>query len=276
MRKLVAATFLAGSLVGGVAGAIGASVALQPAATEAARTAAPAVTATSGPTASAESSVVAAVRDVLPAVVTVINRGTTGSEIASGSGVIIDKDLGYVVTNSHVVEQSRTTDPARFVDIVLSDGTRKNATVVGNDPSHDVAVLKVEGGLPAQATLGDSSQVPLGAQVVAIGSPGVPASTRGARPAVLQNSVTSGVVSGTGRQLPRADLRGASLTDLIQTYAAINPGNTGGPLVWAATKQVIGLNTLVVRGEGEEGLGFAISSSTVKQIAQQIIARGSR
>jgi S1-C subfamily serine protease len=277
MRVLAVSMFLAGALVGGVAGAAGTSLVARPEATALVTATAPAAALVTpvATIANDGSPLVAAVGEVLPAVVTVVNRGTTGSEVGSGSGVVIDKDLGYVVTNSHVVEQTRTTDPARFVDVVLSDGTRKTATVVGNDPAHDVAVLKVDGGLPAQATLGDSTALPLGAQVVAIGSPGIPGS-RGQRGAVLQNTVTSGIVSGIGRQLPRADLRNSgALTDLIQTDAAINPGNSGGPLVWVATKQVIGLNTLVVRGSGEEGLGFAVSSATVKEIASRLIARGS-
>ena len=267
MGPIVLATFLAGSIVGGVAGA-GAATFARPQPT------APVAPITLAPTsASADTSAtVTAVNAVLPAVVTVINKGTTGTEQSSGSGVIIDKDLGYVVTNSHVVEQARNTQPARFFDVVLSDGTRRSATVVGNDPTHDVAVLKVDGGLPAQAALADSSSVPLGAPVVAIGSPGI--ISRGGS-ALLENTITSGVVSGKDRQLPRFDLRNnVQLTNLIQTDAAINPGNSGGPLVWVATHQVIGLNTLVVRGSGEEGLGFAVSSDTVRDIAQQLIARG--
>ncbi len=270
VAPLLVATFLAGSLVGGVAGAGAASLVQRPVVPLP-----PAITQTAAPasTPADASATVAAVDAILPAVVTVINRGMTGSEVGSGSGVVIDKDLGYVVTNSHVVEQTRTTQPARFFDVVLSDGTRRNASIVGNDPTHDVAVLKVEGGLPAQATLADSSSVPLGAPVVAIGSPGIAGSRGG--PALLQNTITSGVVSGKDRALPRADLRNdVQLTDLIQTDAAINPGNSGGPLVWVATRQVIGLNTLVVRGSGEEGLGFAVSSDTVRTIAQQLIARG--
>ena len=265
---LVVATFLAGSIVGGVAGAGAATLAQRAPAVPLA----PAALSAAPVSGSDPSATVAAVHAVLPSVVTVINRGTTGTEVSSGSGVVIDKDLGYVVTNSHVVEQTRTTQPARFFDVVLSDGTRRSASIVGNDPTHDVAVLKVEGGLPAQATLADSSSVPLGAPVVAIGSPGI--ISRGGS-ALLQNTITSGVVSGKDRALPRADLRNnVQLTDLIQTDAAINPGNSGGPLVWVATKQVIGLNTLVVRGSGEEGLGFAVSSDTVRAIAQQLIARG--
>jgi putative serine protease PepD len=267
------AMFVAGSIVGGVAGVGAATLTAHPVAIPIAP-AIPSFATTRVASSTDASSTVTAVDAVLPAVVTVINKGATGAEVGSGSGLVIDKDLGYVVTNSHVVEQTRTTQPARFIDVVLSDGTRKAATVVGNDPSHDVAVLKVDGGLPAQATLADSSAVPLGAPVVAIGSPGIVGS-RGGSSSLLQNTITAGVVSGKDRQLPRADLRNnVQLTDLIQTDAAINPGNSGGPLVWVATKQVIGLNTLVVRGSGEEGLGFAVSSDTVKQIASQLIARG--
>ena len=270
------AMFVAGSIVGGVAGVAVADLTRPaiPVATPIASAAATPAGTTAAPVAVGGDPVVAAVSDVLPAVVTVVNRGTNGSEIGSGSGVIIDKDLGYVVTNSHVIEQARTTQPARFVDVILSDGSRRSATVVGNDPSTDIAVLKVDGGLPAQATLGDPASVPLGSEVIAIGSPGIEG-TRGSS-AVLENTVTLGIVSGKDRSFPRADLRGnVVLRDLIQTDAAINPGNSGGPLVWVATHQVIGLNTLVVRGSGEEGLGFAVSSATVKEIASQLIARGS-
>ena len=195
---LAVSMFLAGALVGGVAGAAGAS--FMPRAEVSAPV--PPVAATAAPTPTSESPLVAAVGEVLPAVVTVVNRGTSGSEIGSGSGVVIDKDLGYVVTNSHVVEQARTIEPSRFIDVILSDGSRRTAVIVGNDPANDVAVLKVEGGLPAQAVLGDSAALPLGAQVVAIGSPGI-SGGRVSRGAVLQNTVTSGIVSGLGRQLPR-------------------------------------------------------------------------
>ena len=268
---LAVAMFLTGALVGGVAGAAGSS--LIP------REVAPVASAplpTVAPSATGSDAIVAAVNEVLPAVVTVVNKGNTNVQIGSGSGLIIDRDLGYVVTNSHVIEQTRSTDPVRFVEVVLSDGTRLSASIVGHDPANDIAVLKVAGELPAEAVLADSATVPLGSQVVAIGSPGIQTS-RASRAAVLQNTVTLGIVSGLGRQLPRADLRnGGTLTDLVQTDAAINPGNSGGPLVWVATKQVIGLNTLVVRGSGEEGLGFAVSSARVKDIAQRLIAGGGR
>jgi serine protease Do len=282
MRSLVIATFLTGAIVGGVAGATASDLMRAP--VPAATVATPTATPTPDPTFATTpvislkddgSATVAAVNAVLPAVVTVVNRGNNGIEVGSGSGVIVDKDLGYIVTNSHVVELTRSTQPAAVVDVILADGTRKSAVVVGNDPSTDIAVLRVAGGgLPAQAALGDPTGVPLGAQVIAIGSPGITTGVRGGG-GVLENTITAGIVSGKGRSFPRADLRGnVTLRDLVQTDAAINPGNSGGPLVWVATKQIIGLNTLVVRGSGEEGLGFAVSSATVKDIAAQIIARG--
>ena len=88
---------------------------------------------------------------------------------------------------------------------------------------------------------------------------------------MLENSVTAGIVSGKGRQVPRTDVRGVVLRDLIQTDAAINPGSSGGPLIWVAKRQVIGLNTLVVRSEGQSGLGFAVSSNTVRSFVTELL-----
>ena len=264
------ALLLVGALIGGLAGGVGSTFVAreQPAPTAEPRgspsDAAPQVLQV---TVQESSAVVDAVRDVLPAVVTVVNKRSNGQPLSSGSGVIIDQARGYVVTNSHVVEEVRSTQPSRDFDVILFDGKKFPATVVGNDPETDVAVLRVQGTLAAQATFADSAQVPLGAQVVAIGSPG-------SAVGLFQNTVTSGIVSAKGRRLPRSDLRDIFLEDLIQTDAAINPGNSGGPLVWVATKQVVGLNALVVRPSGEEGLGFAISSNTVKKISDELIAKG--
>ncbi len=270
------ALVLAGALAGGVAGGlVGATVAQRAEAPQvSALLASPGVGATQQITVSESSAAVDAVKEILPAVVTVVNKSANGQPISSGSGVVIDRSRGYVVTNSHVVEQPRSFQPSKNFDVILFDGTKLSATAVGNDPETDVAVLKVQGSLPAQATLADSSQLPLGAQLVAIGSPGVPGLGTGNTLPILQNSVTSGVVSAKGRRLAREDIRDVFLEDLIQTDAAINPGNSGGPLVWVATKQVVGLNTLVVRGSGEEGLGFAISSATVRKIADELITQG--
>src|SRR5919202_216127 len=271
------ALLLVGAIVGGVAGGIvGANVARQNGGI--APLAPP--SASSGPISTQQiavqesSTVVDAAKEILPAVVTVVNKLPNGQAYGSGSGVVIDAQRGYILTNSHVVQAPNSTSPSRDFDVILADGTKLAATAVGNDPETDVAVLRANGALPKQATLADSSTVPLGAEVVAIGSPGIPDLAVGGQLPVLQNTVTAGVVSATGRRLQSATDPNVFYEDLIQTDAAINPGNSGGPLVWASAKQVIGLNTLVVRGQGEEGLGFAISSNTARKIADDLIANG--
>lgn len=216
---------------------------------------------------SSDSAVIDTVKKAEPAVVTVINTlGSTqsnstrspfgfGGGIAEGSGVIFDTQ-GHIITNNHVVEN------ARQLDIVLQDGTKLSAKLIGTDPVADLAVLKVDGNIPAYVPLGDSNALQLGETVIAIGSP--LGSYRG--------SVTVGVVSGVNRSV-----EGTGQEGLIQTDAAINNGNSGGPLLNLAG-QVIGINTLVVRdtnmGNTAEGLGFAIPSSTVSAISKQLIANG--
>jgi 2-alkenal reductase len=179
---------------------------------------------------------------------------------ALGSGVIIDSD-GHIVTNNHVVAGGGT------FQVIFSDGRKANATLVGRDPISDIAVLKVNGSVPAVATFGDSSTVEPGEIVVAIGS----------ALGNFRNTVTHGIISGTDRALN--DPSGPGLTGLLQTDAPINHGNSGGPLL-DLNGQVIGLNTAVVRSTGTlgdvaEGLGFAIPSNTVKQISDQLIKSGS-
>jgi len=260
---------LAGVLLG-VTGASGMSLLASPTPAPTA-TAAPALP-TPLPQAAAGDGTVDAVAAVLPAVVTVLNQGATARGSSTESGVIIDKTRRLIATNSHVIEQLRSVAPSSSIEVVLSDGTRLAATVLGNDPTSDVALLQAAGALPAEAALGDSAQVPLGASVIAIGSPGVAGLTTSLTELpVLENSVTAGVVSGKGRQVPRTDVRGVVLRDLLQTDAAINPGSSGGPLIWVAKRQVIGLNTLVVRSEGQAGLGFAVSSNTVRSFATQLL-----
>lgn len=200
-----------------------------------------------------------------PAVVTVINHlqrqaspfGGSAEPTASGSGVIIDAE-GYVVTNNHVVEGAET------LEVVLANGENRPARLVGRDAFADIAVLQVEGDLPALAAWGNSDELQPGEPVIAIGSP----------LGDFKNTVTVGVVSAVGRAIETD--AGFRMEDLIQTDAAINRGNSGGPLVNLAG-QVIGINTLVVRGGGSsiaEGLGFAVSSNTASAIAGQLIARG--
>jgi 2-alkenal reductase len=213
------------------------------------------------------------VERVGPAVVTVVSdigtgrlRGSLPFELPGpqgesvGSGVIIDQ-RGYIVTNNHVVSEGRN------LHVIFQDGTRAPAKLVGTDDYSDLAVLKVDVPVPAVATLGDSNQVRVGEPVLAIGSP----------LGDFRNTVTAGVVSAKGRRL---DDSLPGLSDLIQTDAAINPGNSGGPLI-DASGQVIGINTAVVRGASSfgpganaEGLGFAIPSNTVREVAQQLIDKG--
>lgn len=213
-----------------------------------------------------ETSVTQSVQKVGPAVVTVVGTvpgqmtifGTTGNQTVSGTGFFITND-GYIITNNHVVEGTQE------VNIVLSDGTQQTATIIGTDLYSDIAVLKTDGQVPAIAVLGNSDVLDPGESVIAIGSP----------LGDFKNTVTVGVVSATGRSIDTGN--GYSIENLIQTDAAINHGNSGGPLVNLAG-EVIGVNTLVVRstqgGDVAEGLGFAIPVNTAQAIAEQIIEQG--
>jgi 2-alkenal reductase len=213
-----------------------------------------------------ETAITQSVQKVGPAVVTVVGTlpgqmtvfGATGDQTVSGSGFFIS-DKGYVLTNNHVV------DGAKEVKLVLSDGTEQKAILVGTDKYSDIAVLKTDGAVPAVATIGNSDKLDPGESVIAIGSP----------LGNFKNTVTVGVVSAAGRSIDTGN--GYQIEDLIQTDAAINHGNSGGPLVDLAG-EVVGINTLVVRNSGmgdvAEGLGFAIPVNTAQVIAQQIIQQG--
>ena len=207
------------------------------------------------------------VQNIEPAVVTVVGTipgsqtffGKTADSQVSGSGFIVSQD-GYIITNNHVIED------AISLYVILSDGTELDADLISRDIYADLAVLKVDGTMPAVAPLGDSEDLKPGETVIAIGSP----------LGTFRNSVTVGVVSATGRTLDTGE--GYNMENLIQTDAAINSGNSGGPLVNLAG-EVIGVNTLVLRGSSSgsasaEGLGFAIPSDTVELISQQIIEKG--
>jgi serine protease Do len=213
-----------------------------------------------------ETAVTQSVQKVGPAVVTIVGTipgqmtffGQTGDQTVSGSGFFIS-DQGYILTNNHVVEGTQE------VSIVLSDGTQEQATLVGTDPYSDIAILKANGKVPAVASLGNSDMLKSGESVIAIGSP----------LGNFKNTVTVGVVSATGRSIDTG--RGYQIEDLIQTDAAINQGNSGGPLVNLAG-EVIGINNMIVRGSGNgavaEGLGFAIPVNTGQAVATQIIDHG--
>jgi 2-alkenal reductase len=198
-----------------------------------------------------------------PAVVTVVNRieqrGFTAE--ARGSGVIIDQ-AGYIVTNNHVVEGAGPGG----LEVIYANGDTAPAELVGTDRFADLAVLKVQPPVPATLPLGDSNSLRVGQTVIAIGS----------ALGNFRNTVTVGVVSGLDRTL-RDPESGVNLENMIQTDAAINHGNSGGPLV-NLSGEVIGINTAVVRGgatgDVAEGLGFAIPVDTVKKISSQLIQTG--
>lgn len=213
-----------------------------------------------------ETAITQSVQRLGPAVVTVVGTvpgqmtffGPTGDGTVSGSGVFISEQ-GYILTNNHVVEGTKE------LKVVLSDGTEESAQIVGTDKYSDIAVLKADGKVPTVASLGNSDLLDPGETVIAIGSP----------LGNFKNTVTVGVVSATGRSIDTGN--GYQIEDLIQTDAAINHGNSGGPLVNLAG-EVVGINTLVVRNSGmgdvAEGLGFAIPVNMAQVIAQQIIQQG--
>src|SRR5262245_43315737 len=190
-------------------------------------------------------------REVGPAVVTVVSQlpsrssffGTYQPPPARGSGVIIDP-RGYVITNNHVVEG------AEELYVVLADGRQQRAQLVGTDyPFSDLALVKIDGDGYPTARLGNSDALQQGEWVVTIGS----------ALGDFRNTVTVGVISALGRSLEND---GAVLDDLIQTDAAINHGNSGGPLL-DLDGAVIGINTAIIRGGDQqaEGIGFAIPSN---------------
>ena len=207
------------------------------------------------------SAVIDSVKRAEPAVVTIFDAtrarvrgfGTDAAQ-TGGSGVIIDAQ-GHIVTNAHVL------DGMQQPQVIYFDGSTASARVVGTVANADITVLRVSGKIPAFISFGDSSALQLGEPVIAIGSP--VDSYRG--------SVTVGVVSGLNRSVEDKGLNG-----MIQTDAAINDGDAGGPLL-NLTGQVIGINTVVVRdtntGEVAQGLGFAIASNVAMPIVQQLIAQ---
>jgi S1-C subfamily serine protease len=176
-----------------------------------------------------------------------------------GSGVIYRQD-GYIITNNHVVEGSRD------VEVAFADGSTEQGQVVGTDPTTDIAVVKVDRtNLPA-ASFASGDPI-VGQMAVAVGSP-----------SGFESTVTSGIVSGTGREVPAQITGGqqdSSLVDLIQTDAAISPGNSGGALA-NRDGQVIGINVayLPPQQTGAENIGFAIPSDTATSVADQIIDNG--
>ena len=191
-----------------------------------------------------EATTIRVAREITPTVVSVSQPG------GSGSGVIVGRD-GVVITNAHVVQN------ARAVEVGLADGRTLRGQVLGLDRSIDIAVVRVQGqNLPA-APVGDSDRLEVGQAAIAIGNP-----------LGLERTVTSGVVSAVNR-----NPRGIALDGLIQTDAAISPGNSGGPLV-DSRGRVIGINTAVLAGAGASGLGFAVPINLANSVVQQVLATG--
>jgi len=226
---------------------------------------APAAAATSPASASLgnDSEIVSVVQELASSVVTVVTRSQAG-RVGSGSGFVVDAQRGYVITNEHVVADPNGTSVGASFEIIFPDNRRVTAKLIGRDRDTDVAVLEVGAQSVKPLVLGNSDDAPIGARVIAIGS----------ALGDFRNSVTVGVLSGKGRRLQSDSDPNIFLEDLIQTDAAISPGNSGGPLILAASRQVIGMNTLVIRVRGSEGLGFAVSSNTVRQIADELIKNG--
>ncbi len=168
-----------------------------------------------------------------------------------GSGVVIDAE-GYIVTNYHVIRQ------ASQVEVDLADGRVVPATIVGADKMSDIAVLKIQADGLVAAPWGDSDKLDVGDPVLAIGNP-----------FRLMRTVTAGIISATGRHEVIQDL---SYQDLLQTDAAVNPGNSGGPLV-NMQGHVVGINTAIV-GQTYQGIGFAIPSNLAKKVCQMLKSSG--
>jgi S1-C subfamily serine protease len=174
----------------------------------------------------------------------------------TGSGFVYDAE-GHIVTNYHVVEG------AEELLITLASGQEYEAEVVGTDPATDLAVLRIDAGtnLPQPVTLTDSDQLRVGQSVLAIGNP-----------FGLARTLTTGVVSALGRVIESSE--DSFIAEAIQTDAAINPGNSGGPLL-DLTGRVVGITSQIISSSGtSSGVGFAVSSNTVRSVVPQLIANG--
>lgn len=210
-----------------------------------------------------EGVVAAVAKKALPSVVGITTTETVEGFFGAqemkgvGSGIIVDKD-GYILTNSHVVGDGK----AKSIDVLLDDNSTVPARLLWNDATMDLAVIKVDKTGLVAADLGNSDKLTIGEKAVAIGNP------LGLN---FNRSVTAGYISGVGRTLTTRD--GKAISNLIQTDAAINQGNSGGPLL-NSKGEVIGINSAKIGGQGTEGLGFAIPINTAKEIVKSLIEKG--
>jgi S1-C subfamily serine protease len=208
----------------------------------------------------AQQAAVNAYKRVSPSVVHIAVEGSSVFDSGTGSGLVYDRQ-GHIVTNHHVVASGRN------VVVTFSDDTRALAEVVGTDPSSDLAVIKVDVPEPllVPVELGDSNSLQVGEQAIAIGNP-----------FGFERTMTMGVVSSLGRVVPQQNNGGYrfSIANLIQTDAAVNPGNSGGPLI-DIQGRVIGINSFIFSETGvSSGVGFAIPVDTVKRIVPALITDG--
>jgi S1-C subfamily serine protease len=210
-----------------------------------------------------ESQIIAVYEASGPAVVNITNRsyayGRSMQMIpqeGTGSGFVYDTQ-GNIVTNYHVIEN------AEELLVTLAEGLVYEAEIVGTDPENDLAVIHIDAGadLPEPVALGDSDQLKVGQFVIAIGNP-----------FGLEQTLTTGVVSALGRVIESSD--GSFIGEAIQTDAAINPGNSGGPLI-DLQGRVVGVNSQIISPSGaSSGIGFAVSSNTVRRVVSALIADG--
>jgi putative serine protease PepD len=250
MSKQVATIAASLLLAAGVGGAVGAGVALET------RDESPAATPTTSaqPVAQSTSSIAAVYERVKDGVVKVSTSGATGG--ATGSGFVIDEE-GHIVTNQHVVAG------AESVSVEFSDGSEETAEIVGTDPSTDIAVLDVNrpSSLLTPLRFAAEGSLQVGNQVIAIGSP-----------FDLEGTLTTGVISALGREIRSPN--GFTIENAVQTDAALNHGNSGGPVL-DTQGRVVGV-AAQIRSEsgGSDGIGYAVPGDTAQRVARELIADG--
>jgi putative serine protease PepD len=252
MSKQIATIAAALLLAAGVGGAVGAGVALETRNDSATNTSTP----SPEPVAQTTTTISAVYKRVKDAVVEV-QTSTTAQGGATGSGFVIDEE-GHIVTNQHVV------DGAQSVTVRFSDGTEDEATVVGTDPSTDIAVLDVDrpSSQLTPVSFASEGSLQVGDSVIAIGSP-----------FGLEGTLTSGVISALGREIKSPN--GFTIENVVQTDAALNHGNSGGPVLDMQGRVVGVAAQIASESGGSDGIGYAVPGDTAQPVARELIADGS-